>query len=88
MLVLLLAGIVFIFFIGAQRVLCFAYVAKTALITHPHILLLLMRAYAASKMPISQTGSPASRLGMQKSLVGDTAETADPNVTNGMSQTI
>lgn len=47
-----------------------------------------MRAYAASKMPISQTGSPASRLGMQKSLVGDTAETADPNVTNGMSQTI
>lgn len=87
MLVLLLAGIVFIF-IGAQRVLCFAYVAKTALITHPHILLLLMRAYAASKMPISQTGSPASRLGMQKSLVGDTAETADPNVTNGMSQTI
>lgn len=88
MLVLLLAGIVFIFFIGAKRVLCFGYVTKTALVTHPHILLLLMRAYAASRLPVSQTGSPASRLGVQTSLAGDTAETADPNVTNGMSQTI
>lgn len=35
MLVLVLPGIVLIFFIGAQRVLCFGYVTKTALITHP-----------------------------------------------------
>lgn len=87
MLVLVLAGIVLIFFTRAQRVLCSGYVTKTAQITHPGFAIAEQSLHSLKAACFSDW-VPSEWAGGAESLAGDTAGTADPNVTTGISQTI
>jgi len=86
--VLLFAGIQLIFFIVASKRLRFSFLLKT-MSTHRDVFIIAeqgLHRVKASSVP--HLVPPASRLGVHNKLGENTAETADTQLTKGVSHTI